>query len=130
MNINVDQRGERHLADSLNAADVVVTWASTMIVDAVAFSKPVVLVGFDETPRPYARSILQYYDYEHHRLILASGGVRLAKSPAELRQQVLDYIERPALDGEGRARIVAAHCGRLDGHAGERLAEHILRSIR
>lgn len=129
VNLHMDRRAERHLADSLNAADVVVTWASTMIVDAAAFGKPVVLVGFDETPRPYHQSILQYYDYEHHQFILASGGVRLAKSPKELFDWAMRYIEDPALDGGGRARIVEDHCGALDGRAGERLAVYIINAV-
>ncbi len=129
VNINMDRAADRHLADSLNAADVVVTWASTMIVDAIAFMKPVVLVGFDETPRPYHEGILKYYDYEHHQFILASGGVRLAKSPDELCDWVMRYIKEPELDRDGRAAIVAAHCGALDGRAGERLATYILNAM-
>lgn len=129
VHIHMNRAADRHLADSLNAADVVVTWASTMIVDAAAFGKPVVLVGFDETPRPYHAGILKYYDYEHHQFILASGGVRLAKSPGELHDLVLRYANDPGLDQEGRAKIVREHCGVLDGRAGERLADYILKTV-
>lgn len=129
VNVYMDERAETRLADSLNAADIVVTWASTMIVDAAVFDKPVVLVGFDAAPRPYAESICQYYDYEHHQFILSSGGVRLAKSPAELRDAALAYALDPKLDAAGRAAIVREHCGAHDGRAGERLAEHIIRAL-
>lgn len=130
VNLHMDRSADRHLADSLAAADVVVTWASTMIVDAAAFGKPVVLVGFDETPRPYHESIRKYYDYEHHQFILATGGVRLAKSPAELRDWVMRYVANPGLDAAGRENIVREHCGTLDGRAGQRLADCIMRQIR
>lgn len=126
VNIHMSRASDRHLADSLNAADVVVTWASTMIVDAAVFGKPVILVGFDDGPRPYHTGIRRYYDYEHHRAILSSGGVRLAASPAELREWVLRYASDPALDRGGRERIIAELCGPLDGRAGERLASCLL----
>lgn len=129
VNIHMSPVADRHLADSINASDVVVTWASTMIIDAIAFGKPVVLVGFDDSPRPYHRSIAQYYDYTHHQFILASGGVRLAKSSKELSRMVGDYLENPALDTAERARIIREHCGALDGRAGERLARYLLGAL-
>ncbi len=129
VNIHMSPAADRHLADSINASDVVVTWASTMIIDAIVFDKPVILVGFDDSPRPYHRSILKYYDYEHHHFILASGGVRLAKNPEELGRMVHDYLENPALDAEGRKRIIREYCGALDGKSGERLEEFLLEKL-
>lgn len=129
VNIHMSPAADRHLADSINASDVVVTWASTMIIDAIVFDKPVILVGFDDSPRPYHLSILKYYDYEHHRSILASGGVRLAKSPEALGRMVKDYLENPRLDEEGRRKIVAEHCGAMDGKSGERLGEFLLEKL-
>jgi CDP-glycerol glycerophosphotransferase (TagB/SpsB family) len=127
--VHMTMNADRHLANCLNAADVVITWASTMILDAAVFGKPVILVGFDATPRPYHYSVVRYYDYEHHQFILKSGGVRLVKSPAELKYWVRRYLADPSLDREGRAKIVKEYCGALDQRAGRRLGEFLLEKL-
>ena len=97
-----------------------------MIIDAMVFDKPVVLVGFDAAARPYGRSIQQYYDYDHQRDIIARGGVRFAVSPAELEHWAKQYLSDPSLDFAGRKKIRDEFCGPLDGKSGQRLAKIIL----
>lgn len=123
---HLSRAADRHLADSIFHSDLVVTWASTMIIDAIVFDKPVVLVGFDVAPRSYGRSIQQYYDYDHQRDIIGRGGVRFAASPAELKHCVGQYLANPSLDFAGRKKIRDEFCGPLDGKSGERLAKIIL----
>ena len=127
--VHMDREADRHLADSISHADVVVTWASTMIIDAVVFDKPVVLVGFDATRRPYGKSIQQYYDYDHQRRILETGGAKLARSPEELFKFVERYLEDPGRDRDARARLRDEYCGPLDGKSGERLARYLLEAL-
>ena len=126
VDVHLDRQADRHLADSIYHSALVITWASTMIIDAAVFNKPVILVGFDAKPRPYGRSILQYYDYDHQRHIIASGGLRLVRSPAELSSWVRRYLADSRLDQDGRSLIVEEHCGKLDGRAGERVANLLL----
>lgn len=128
--VHLNPDADRHLADSLYHATVVITWASTMIIDAALFNKPIILIGFDAKPRPYGKSIQQYYDYEHQRHIIETGGVRLVKSPGELVEWVKKYLQDPALDAMGRERIVEEHCGPLDGKAGERLGKYLLEELK
>lgn len=127
--VHLSRSADRHLADSLYHADLVITWASTMIIDAAVFDKPVVLVGFDATPRPYGLSIRQYYDYAHQRRILETGGVRLAATPAELTREVRAYLDDSHRDAAGREVIRREYCGRLDGTAGRRLAAIIRQEL-
>ena len=123
--VHVTRNADRHLADCLNASDIVITWASTMILDAAVFDKPIILVDFDATPRPYHRSIARYYDYAHHQFILKSGGVRLVKSPEELKYWTEQYLVEPSLDKEERKGIVKEYCGEMDGNAGKRLGSFL-----
>ncbi|MFY9461875.1 MAG: CDP-glycerol glycerophosphotransferase family protein [Candidatus Sungiibacteriota bacterium] len=123
--VHVTQKSDKHLANCLNASDIVITWASTMILDAAVFNRPIILVDFDATPRPYHYSIVRYYDYEHHQFILKSGGVRLAKNPEELKYWVKRYLDEPHLDEEGRKKVVREYCGEMDGGAGRRLGEFL-----
>ncbi len=126
---HLNRATDRHLADSIFASDLVVTWASTMIIDAAVFDKPIILVGFDASPRPYEKSIRQYYDYDHQRRIIETGGARLAKSPQELAEFSQHYLEDPGLDRAGRERLVAEYCGPLDGKSSDRLANFLLEKL-
>lgn len=127
---HLSREADRHLADSIYHADVIVTWASTMIIDAAVFGKPIVLVGFDAEKRPYAKSIQQYYDYDHQRRIIDLGGARLARSPGELGEAANAYLKDPNRDAAGRKRITDEYCGALDGKAGERLGRYLIEKMR
>ncbi len=126
VNADISREGDRHLADLLYHSNVVVAFASTLAIDAVAFKKPVVFVGFDGAPRPYWDSLARYYDYNHQKELLKMGGVLLAKTPDELRAFVIDYLENPSLDEKGRNAIINERCFKLDGKSGERLAKLII----
>lgn len=124
--VHLSREADRHLADSIYHSDLVITWASTMIVDAAVFGKPIILVGFNASLRPYGESIIRYYDYNHQKHILEVGGVKLARAPEELLAAVERYLADPRADEVERKQIVAEHCGVLDGKAGERLAAILL----
>ena len=126
---HMTKEADRHLADCLNVSDVVITWASTMIVDAAIFNKPTILIGFDASPRPYHKSIDQYYDYDHHKFALESGGVRLVKSPEELKHWVERYLREPSLDKDGREKIVKEYYGEFDRKAGKRLGNYLIEKL-
>ena len=118
---------DAHLADLIYHSDVVVAFASTLAIDAMVFGKPVIFVGFDAVEgRPYWQSLRRFYDYNHQRDLLKSGGVRLARSPQDLANYLKVYLADPAADFEGRKRIIAERCWKLDGGSGKRLAEVIL----
>ena len=114
------------LRDTLAYAELVVAGPSTILIDAAAFDKPVVAIAFDDQPgRPYHESIRRYYDYDHFQPVIASGGVRLVRSQGEFGEWVTKYLAEPALDREGRGRIVAEQCWRFDGQSSRRLHEII-----
>ncbi len=122
--------GDAHLADLLYHSDVVVAFASTLSIDAVVFNKPVVFVGFDgERSRPYWQSLRRFYDYDHQRSILETGGVKLAKTPEQLVKSVKEYLVNPQLDEAGRKKIIEERCFKLDGKSSQRLADTILKFL-
>ena len=116
----------RHLAATMRHSDVVVNLASTIAIDAAVCGTPAVCVGFDAKPTPYLRSVTRYFDFEHHRRLRATGGVRVASTLDELVELIDRYLRDPALDAEGRERIVQQQCYRPDGHAGERIGRFVL----
>lgn len=108
-----------HTAVSLN-------FASTTTLDFSVFHKPVINVAI-ETAESRARrvDIPGAYAYEHYRRVLDNKAVRLVTSMDELLLAIQDYLENPTADEEGRARLVREVCARLDGHAGERIADDL-----
>ncbi|MBI2024655.1 MAG: hypothetical protein HYT03_01000 [Candidatus Harrisonbacteria bacterium] len=122
--------GDAHLADLLYHSDVVVAFASTLAIDAVVFDKPVVFIAFDgDTSRPYWKSLRRYYDYDHQKSILKTGGVKLASNIEKMTEQIKKYLTNPELDKEGRREIIAERCWKLDGRSGQRLASVIERQF-
>lgn len=120
---------EGHLADTLYYSDIVVSGPSTMAIDAAAFDKPVILVGFDGgEDRPYTKSIRRFYDYDHFAPVLASGGVRYVTTPAAFAEVLAAYVADPTRDHEGRQKVIATECYQLGGSA-ERLAQTLLGSL-
>ena len=120
----------KHLADSMYWSDVVLTGPSTMAIDAAAFNKPIIFIGFDGyTNRPYYESVQHYYDFLHMQNVMRTDGARFARSPEELVVNMNRYLQDPSLEENERKRIVQEQCGILDGRASMRLAEELLSQI-
>ena len=115
------------MASAIYHSDVVVNYQGTTSIDAVAFDKPVINIAFDATKeKPYLKSVRRFYDFTHYQPILESGGVRLARSTDGLRRGILEYLDNPTKDQEGRKRIVKEQVFKYDGKASERTANAIL----
>lgn len=120
---------DAHLADLLYHSDVVVAFASTLAIDAAVFGKPIVFIGFDGAPKPYWKSLRQYYDFDHQRYLLETGGVRLANNMEEFLKCTQNYLDNPNLDLEKRKKIADLFCWKLDGKSGERLASFLIEEL-
>lgn len=121
----------RELVSSIVNADVVVNLASTLTLDAALCDRPAVNVAYDLSPeRSHQALIDEYYShYDHYRTVVESGAVRLARSPEELMAHTAAYLRDPALEREGRKRLVDLWCGPFDGGSGRRLAAGLLARI-
>jgi hypothetical protein len=129
-NVELAPGDDEHLADTLYWSDLIVAGPSTIAIDAVFFDKPVVLVGFDGTEaRLYYQSIRRYYDYDHWKPVLASGGVWLAENEGALHDALSAYLAHPARNAEGRARMVEAEAYRRDGKSTDRLVAVLLDTL-
>lgn len=118
-----------HLRETLRHADVFVSYASTIIIDAAIFDKPVININFEvKANQPISLMPTSFYVTEHYQKALRTGGVRMAKTKEELAAALNAYLENPALDREGRRRLVDEQCWKRDGEAGKRVAAVILNS--
>jgi len=121
--IDITAENQRHLANTMRHSDVVVNVASTLAIEAAIFDTPVVNVAFDGAePAEWVQSARRYYRFTHYVNITRHGAVRVAQTPSELVEHVGRYLADPALDREGRERVVREQCQFLDGRAAERVA--------
>jgi hypothetical protein len=130
MAVDVTADSQQHLADTMCHSDVVINVASTIAIEAAIFDTPVVNISFDgESPSEWTRSARRYYRFTHYVNITRQGAVRVAETPEQLVAQVGTYLENPALDREGRRRIVLEQCQFLDGRAAERVAGFVAEEL-
>lgn len=115
------------LIDMVYYSDVLIWIASSICLDAMVFDKPEIVVNFDGFKNePYWSSIRRFHDEDHMRMFFKMGGVKIAKKPEDIITFVKSYLENPRLDAEGRERARAQQLWRIDGKAGERIANFIL----
>lgn len=124
----MDREKIYHLVNSLYHANLVVTTASTMAIDAAAFDKPVVCVAFDgKSKEPYWNSVSRYYrDYTHYADLSKTGGFKIAYSAGDMVRFVNEYLDSPMLDALGRQKIRDEFIWKLDGKSAERIAGVLL----
>ena len=125
---DMDRNDFQELADTLYHASVVVTYPSTMVIDAAVFDRPIINVNIDFPNTPHG-FLTWFYDVAHYQPVLKSGAVKLVHTESELLEGLRFYLENPVADNEGRHRLVEWECGSLDGRAGERIARLILNKI-
>lgn len=112
---------DERLLNDLSWCDLVVSGPGTINIDAAFFDKPNILINFFPQPKKFYERIVEY-GFDHIQPILQSGGVRVAHSTKELLELIERYFSDPALEREGRARIVREQCAYIDGKSSQRLA--------
>lgn len=111
----------RHCAAGVNVA-------STISLELCMFDKPVINVGYRGQGVGGAFDYRRYYEFEHYKPVVASGAVSLARSEAELADLVRQALMDPARDADKRRSLLRTFfADTLDGRAGTRVAQHLLK---
>ena len=113
------------LGEALAHSDIVINGMSTSALDAAVFDKPIICFGFDGDP-VNNKVVPLYYKNTHYAKLLALGGIRVAWNPDQLVDCLNVYLKDSTVDAAGRKDIREKECFRLDGKAGERIAEFVL----
>ena len=71
----------------------------------------------------------RYFDFTHQANLVRSGGLRLASDMSELMDAVASYVNDPSLESEARRKMVEEQTYRLDGQAGQRVADAVLDAL-
>jgi hypothetical protein len=114
------------LTSSLAHADGCINIASTLSLDAAILDRPVICLDFRTEPDAPRDMLFGEYETEHYAPLVASGGLRVARTWAELLDLMATAISEPARDRARRAAMVAEACGTVDGRAGQRVARTLM----
>ena len=121
----------QHLANELKHADVLVTYATTLAIEAAINNTPIVNINFKAPGEPENSGPFfgMYYQSSHYTDIAKSGTTRFADSRESLKQEVNRYLHNPALETVERQKIAERLAYVQDGKAGERLANFLLKEL-
>ncbi|MBI3274147.1 MAG: CDP-glycerol glycerophosphotransferase family protein [Candidatus Colwellbacteria bacterium] len=124
---DLDADGLKYLSDTLYHSAMVLTYASSISIDAAAVGRPVININFEmQKPGVFTRSPTFYYKKEYYQKALRTGGIRLVNSEKELAFWVQRYLKNPSYDKENREHLVREQCQFTDGKSGERVGKYIL----
>ncbi len=116
--IEMNEADFLNLTETLKYADVVLNFASTIIIEACLFDVPVINIAF-----PDWRGIV--YQYEYNKDLIDTGGVAMAWSPDELAERINAYLSEPSRDQAGRAKVVSEYTPFRDGCAYKRVVDFV-----
>lgn len=117
----------QNLIDTLYHMSLIVTYASSISVDAAVFDKPVININFElrKSDSPF-KTPTRYYAKTHYQKALKTGGIQLVNNEEELVKWVNIYLNDSSVDSENRKRLIMEQCVYLDGKSGERIGNFIL----
>lgn len=120
----------QNLIDTLFHMSLIITYASSISVDAAVFDKPIININFElrKSASPF-KIPTRYYAKAHYQKALKTGGIRLVDNEEELVKWVNNYLNDPSRDSENRKRLVKEQCVFLDGKSGERIGNFILKHL-
>lgn len=113
----------RHCALGINAA-------STVSLELLMFDKPVINLDFDPpgSDLPWHMGYDRHIQFDHYKPVAESGAVMVARSVEDMRRFIRRGLEVPEADRTERKALLESMFGpMLDGRAGERIAETLLR---
>ena len=117
----------RGLSDTLANTDLFICYASSISVEAAIFDVPVINIDFEVKDKQLlSQTPTFFYKTEHYGRVVKSDAIRYPKSQEEYIDWINKYLENPGIDRSSRKRLVAEQCWKLDGKAGQRIADYII----
>lgn len=123
-----------YLLNSIYHSELVISGASTMVIDSIIMDKPVVCVAFDgmsDGKVRYYESVRRFYDlYTHFEDLMEQHGCKIAYNKEQMIKYTNTYLSDPSIDKEGRGKIKERFAYKIDGHSGLRIAKSILKEFK
>ena len=127
---DMDFKDLDHLKNTLHHMALVISYASSIGIDAAVYDKPIINIDFEIKKNDYLlKSPTQYYATAHYKKALKTGAINLVKSKEEMISIINEYLENPKSKSEERKKLVADQCTYTDGKSGERIAEFLINEM-
>jgi UDP-N-acetylglucosamine:LPS N-acetylglucosamine transferase len=117
------------LSTLLQHCDCVVANAGTILLDALVNDRPSVCVLYDEGAPPGESYAMKNVIGEHYRELAASSAFYRAESFEEVVDGIGRALAHPHELADERRRVARRVVGHVDGHAGERVVDAIVKIV-
>jgi len=114
------------LRDTIYFSDITINTCSTMSLDAVAIDKPIINIAFDNSKKPYNKSVKRFYDFVHYQPIILSRATSIARSKNELINLIELYIKNHNHKKSEREELRQVMLLGNQGNASEQVARGVL----
>lgn len=116
--------------NSLYHSALLITFASTLALDAVCFDKPIIAVRYGvRYIEGKDRSDL-LYKTDHYKWVLQTDGVSLVNSKNELFSTMSKYLKNPEFKRNERKKLCDALCYKVDGRSSDRIVHELIQAVR
>lgn len=120
-----------HLANELKHSNLLVTYATTLAIEAAINHTPIVNINFKVPGEPVDKGPFfgMFYGSSHYSDIAKSGATRFADSRESLKREINRYLHDQSLEQTER-QIISEHLAYLqDGKAGARIGHFLLNEL-
>lgn len=112
------------LVNLLHGCSICLNSGSTLSIDALAHSKPVIVTMFDADKKlPWWKSARRIRDYPHYQKLIRLGGLSPVASYNELQIEIHRYIQNPNRLADSRDYTIQQECSAIDGKSSQRVAD-------
>jgi CDP-glycerol glycerophosphotransferase (TagB/SpsB family) len=127
---DMDFKDLDHLKNTLYHMSLVISYASSIGIDAAVYDKPIININFEIKKNDYLlKSPTQYYATSHYSNAVKTGAIDLVNSEQEMVEKINQYFKNPEIKREERKRLVLEQCKFTDGKSGERISEFLINQI-
>ena len=100
------QEDQHFFTNLLSHCELGVNVASTISLELCMLDKPAVNIGFNPPNRDiYPYDYTRFYAFDHYKPIVDSGAVTVASSPENLREVIVEYLDKPEINQENRLKL-------------------------
>lgn len=115
------------LINAIYYSDIMITVASTLVLDACCFDKPIVTVAYDVLMDRNGNDISsELYKTDHYSAVVKTGAIDMVYNKDELLSSINHNLTEPTHKHEERQKLLNKLCYKVDGKSSERVADEIL----
>lgn len=130
-NWNPDTRETEFFVNCIYHCDLMITAASTLVLDATCLDKPSIGISYNVLRHPVTNEDLSYqlYQTDHFQHVLKNKAIDLVSSDEDLRKSINNSLEFPQRKHQERNNLLEKLCFKVDGASSKRIAEVIINKL-